>query len=304
MRSWRRGRVGKGLHRVWRTHGKRLVFTLGRRQKWRLHPSGSAKTGTPCVAAPWSCAPGSFCQQWGQVKDATCIATCGASGTCPTGTDCKDFGQAGKYCQPSGGKPQGASCVDDANSCAPGHVCISKGSPHAICSKQCSADSQCGAGPGGTTLWCGIGKWGGYCLTDGDIAKNGLCFGKPWNCDKGLICLGNAAENPGAFCSIECSGFASVCGVGEKCEYFGGGQSWCVKTGKLPHGSVCLDQPLDCDPTTLCIKGSPQSQCLQTCGVGKPACPADSPCTWFPGSALKLCVPKGFTPFGPLSVPF
>lgn len=121
---------------------------------------------------------------------------------------------------------------------------------------------------------------------------------------QGHLCLGNASENPGAFCGKECSGFASLCASDEKCEYFGGGQSWCVKTGKQPHGSVCLDTPLACDATTLCIKGTPMSLCLQTCGIGKPACPQDSPCTYFPGSALKLCVPKTFTPFGPIKTPF
>ncbi len=260
---------------------------------------GAIAVGQPCGANPWGCMPYSFCEGYGATKDAVCIAACGGSGACPNGTDCKDFGQAGNYCEPAGKKTQGQSCVDDGNSCAPGHVCISKDTPQAMCSKQCKSDAECASGE-----WCGIGKWGGYCLPDGAIQKNGICYQNPWGCAKGLICLGDASSNPGAFCAAECSGFASLCAADEKCEYLGGGQSWCFKTGKLPHGSICYEDPQGCDPTTLCIKGSPEPTCLQTCGVGKPDCPADSPCTYFVGSALKLCVPKGFTPFGSIRVPF
>lgn len=273
-------------------------------------PSGSLDVGMSCKATPWACKPGSFCQQYGEAKDASCIAKCGAGGVCPKGTDCKDFGQAGDYCEPAGGKLQDENCSTDANSCAAGHVCVWKSTKYAICSKQCKTDGDCGP-TGGVKggLWCGVGKWGGYCLPDGPQAEFGPCYDKPFACGKGLLCIGDAASNPGAFCAKECTGFASVCGVasgggGAKCEYLGGGQSWCFKTGKQPHGSLCLDDPQSCDPNTLCIKGTPQPTCLQECGTGKPACPGDSPCTYFPGSALKLCVPKDFKPFGAIRAPF
>lgn len=261
--------------------------------------AGDVAVGQPCGSKPWSCVPGAFCEGFGSAKDAVCIASCAKDGSCPNNTDCKDFGQAGKYCEPTGKKTQGQSCIDDANSCAPGHVCIAKGTPQAMCSKQCNGDSDCATGN-----WCGLGKWGGYCLPTGSIPKNGMCYQNPWGCAKGLLCLGDPATNPGSFCAAECSGFASACAADEKCEYLGGGQAWCIKTGKMPAGSLCFENPLGCDPSTLCIKGTPQPTCLTTCGVGKPECPADSPCTYFVGSALKLCVPKGFTPFGAIRVPF
>lgn len=265
-------------------------------------PGGSLKVGTSCKAQPWACAAGSFCQQFGQAKDASCIAKCADDGTCPSGTDCKDFGEAGHYCEPVGGKTQGQDCSADSNSCAAGHVCIWKDTKYAICSKQCTQDADCTGGSG--KQWCGKGKWGGYCLPEGSQPEFGSCFTQPFACGKGLLCLDDPSSNPGAFCAKECTGFASLCGSGSKCEYLGGGQSWCFPTGKLPHGSICLDDPKACDPSTLCIKGTPQSMCLQECGVGKPACPSDSPCTFFPGSPLKLCVPKTFTPFGALRAPF
>lgn len=266
--------------------------------------AGTAAVGSSCAGKPDSCAPGSFCQGWGQGDLPVCIAVCGPGDTCPSGTDCKDFGQAGKYCQPLGGKPQGEFCASTAE-CAKGHVCIAAGQPHAMCSKQCVGDSDCGPSggkPGG--LWCGVGKWGGYCLPDGSGGEFASCFGKPWQCQKGLVCLGDASTNPAAFCTKECSGFASVCGAGAKCQYLGSGQSWCYKAGSMAHGMPCLEQPQACDPATLCVKGSPIPTCLQLCGVGKPACPDGSPCTWFPGSALQLCVPKGFLVGGAIRAPF
>lgn len=261
--------------------------------------SGSGKVGDSCVDKSWACQAGTYCQQYGATKDATCIAQCGDNGSCPNGADCKDFGQAGKFCTPTGKLGQGADCTANANSCAAGHVCISKQSPYAMCAKQCAVDSECGDGH-----WCGVGKWGGYCLKNGPLPKDSLCFGKPWDCTKGTICLGDAATNQGAFCGKECSGFASACTDGQKCQYYGGGQSWCVKTGTTKAGSPCSTAPLSCEPSSLCIQGTPQALCLQQCGVGKPSCPADSPCKYFKGSALAYCVPAGFYPFGQLNIPF
>ncbi len=267
-------------------------------------PAGTTAVGASCAGKPLSCSAGSFCQNWGQGPAAVCIAACGASGQCPNGTDCKDFGQAGKYCQPTGGKAQGQFCSSTAD-CAVGSVCLAAGQPHAMCSLQCKADADCGPSggkPGG--LWCGVGKWGGYCLPNGAGGEFESCYAKAWQCQKGLVCLGDPSSNPGAFCAKECSGFASVCGSGAKCQYLGGGQSWCYKTGALQHGQACLEQPQACDPATLCIKGSPLPTCLQLCGIGKPPCPAASACTWFPGSALQLCVPPGFDVGGAVRAPF
>ena len=267
-------------------------------------PAGSSGVGTACAKKPLSCSAGSFCQSWGQGPAPVCIAECSGTGACPSGTDCKDFGQAGKYCQPSGGKPQGQFCASTAE-CAVGSVCIAAGQPHAICSQQCKQDADCGAlGGKAGGLWCGVGKWGGYCLPDGSGGEFASCYGKAWQCHKGLVCLGDPSSNPAAFCAKECSGFASVCGAGAKCQYLGGGQSWCYMTGTLAHGQACLEQPQSCDPTTLCIKGSPVPTCLQLCGIGKAPCPADSPCTWFNGSALQLCVPPGFDVGGAVRAPF
>lgn len=267
-------------------------------------PAGSTAVGSSCADKPLSCSAGSFCQNWGKGPAPVCIASCGANGQCPTGTDCKDFGQAGKYCQPTGGKAQGQFCASTAE-CAAGSVCIAAGQPHAICSVQCKTDADCGdtgGKPGG--LWCGVGKWGGYCLPNGAGGEFDSCYAKPWQCQKGLVCLGDASSNPGAFCAKECSGFAAVCGSGAKCQYLGGGQSWCYKTGTLAHGQACLEQPQACDPATLCVKGSPMPTCLQLCGIGKPPCPNGSPCTWFAGSALQLCVPPGFVVGGAVRAPF
>gem|GEM_PF-3144323 len=268
-------------------------------------PHGTAKVGDKCQDKPWTCPSGSFCQDWGQSKDAVCIKTCnplksgGPDQKCPAGNACKDFGQAGKYCMKSGGLKQGESCSKDATACAGDHFCMHKNSPHATCVKQCGKDADCKTGH-----WCSKGKFGGYCLAIGTLKKNESCYQKPYGCGKGLLCLGDALNNPGSFCGIGCSGFASACAKDEKCEYFGGGQSWCVKYGKLKHGVSCLGKALECEKTALCVKGTPTPTCLQTCGVGKPKCPDKSTCTHFPGSALKLCVPKGFTPFGNNYVPY
>lgn len=268
-------------------------------------PGGGLKVGAPCKGQPWGCTPGSFCQQYGAAQDAACIAECADDGSCPAGTDCKDFGQAGHYCEPVGGKTQGQACTDDANACAAGHFCVWQDSKFAMCSKQCKVDADCGASGGQKGgLWCGVGKWGGYCLPDGPLGEYGLCAGKPFACGKNLLCIGDAASNPGAFCAKECTGFAAICGAGAKCQYLGGGQAWCVKTGDLAAGMVCLEEPLSCEPAALCVKGTPAPLCVLECGPGKPECPVDSPCTWFPGSALKLCVPKGFAPFGTIRAPF
>lgn len=266
-------------------------------------PAGTKPVGAACVGEPYACAPGTFCSTWGKGPGSTCIVACGAQGACPAGTDCKDFGQFGKFCEPLGGKGQGASCATTAD-CASGHVCIAAGTPHAICAKQCAKDTDCGATGGAAGgLWCGVGKWGGYCLPDGNLTQNQSCYLKAWQCSKGLVCIGDPSGNPGAFCSKECAGFAASCGPKTKCQYFGGGQSWCVPYGNQPAGTICTADPGVCDPSTLCVKGTPQPQCLQICGLGHPACPADKPCSYFPGSAIALCVPKGFTVGGAIITP-
>ena len=266
-------------------------------------PTGSKPVGSACQDDPWGCQKGTLCSGYGVQKNASCLQNCDAV-PCPGSFSCDDFGQSGHWCQPVGGGKQGATCSLTAP-CVTGSVCIGQEGPEPFCSKQCTADSDCpGADVNGKKLWCAKGKWGGYCVPDGGITKNGICFQQPWACAKGLVCLGDAVSNPGAFCAEACSGFASVCASGEKCEYLGGGDAFCFKTGSLPAGQDCLPDPLGCAPDTLCIKGSPLPLCIQQCGVGFAACPTDSPCTSFVGSPVKLCVPKGFVPFGTISVPF
>ncbi len=268
-------------------------------------PSGTVQPGGSCENSPYACSSGALCQSWGNGAGATCISPCAADGSCGNGLDCKDFGQAGSYCEPVGSGGQGTPCVKDPGVCGKGSYCIEQGTPFAICSSQCSTDADCGPSggqPGG--LWCAQGKWGGYCLPNGGGQIYDLCYGKPFACGKGLICLGDSANNPGAFCAKECTGFASSCGASAKCQYVGGGQAWCVPTGSLPPGSPCLTQPLSCDASSLCIKGSPQPLCLQTCGVGMPACGNGTICQAFPGFAIELCVPPDFLPFGAISTPF
>jgi len=262
-------------------------------------PSGATPIGKPCAGKPFSCAPGSFCQGWGKGGDAACIAACGPGITCPAGTDCKVWGELGSWCQPVGGAGQGQPCTASANACAPGLACIAAGTGYAMCAKACSQDKDCAA-----PLHCTKGTWGGWCIPSGSLALYESCFGKAWQCQQGLACLGDPVANPGAFCSKACAGFADVCGAGAKCQYYGNGQAWCAKTGKLPHGAACTGTPGDCDASTLCVKGTPLPLCLQQCGSGFPPCPTDSPCTWFAGSAVQLCVPKGFIVGGVVRIPF
>ncbi len=266
-------------------------------------PAGNQAVGSVCQGAPWDCQQGTLCSSYGVAKDASCLENCDGK-SCPAGFSCDNFGESGHWCQPVGAGGQGAACSLSAP-CVSGDVCVGQDGPAPFCAKQCTADSDCpGADVNGQKLWCAKGKWGGFCVPNGGTAKNGLCYGQPWSCAKGLICLGDSASNPGAFCAEACSGFASVCAAGEKCEYLGGGDAFCFKTGMLPTGSDCLADPLGCAPDALCIKGSPLPLCVQQCGVGFATCPADSPCTSFVGSPIKLCVPKGFIPFGMISAPF
>jgi hypothetical protein len=266
-------------------------------------PTGTKAVGSACKDDPWSCQKGSLCSSYGVQKNASCLQNCD-SAPCPSGFTCDDFGQSGHWCQPIGAGQQGATCSLGAP-CVTGSVCVGQEGPAPFCSKQCAADSDCPATDvGGKKLWCAKGKWGGYCVPNGGIAKNGSCFQQPWACAKDLVCLGDSASNPGAFCAQACSGFASVCTAGEKCEYLGGGDAFCFKTGTLQAGETCLQEPLGCATDTLCIKGTPQPQCVQQCGVGYAACPKNSPCTSFIGSAVKLCVPKDFIPFGVITLPF
>ncbi len=266
-------------------------------------PTGSKGVGSSCVGDPWGCEKGALCASYGVQKNASCLENCD-SAPCPNGFTCDDFGQSGQWCQPVGAGGQGATC-SLAAPCVTGAVCVGQEGPAPFCATQCSADSDCPAvDVNGQKLWCAKGQWGGYCLPNGGIAKNGICYQQPWACAKGLVCLGDSAANPGAFCAQTCSGFASICAPGEKCEYLGGGDAFCFKTGSMPVDSECLQDPLGCTPDALCIKGSPLPECIQQCGVGFPACPASSPCTSFVGSPVKLCVPKDFVPFGVISVPF
>ncbi len=268
-------------------------------------PGGTIAIGKPCQDKPLGCAPQSFCQSWGKGSDSVCISACGPNKACPAGTDCKDYGQAGAYCQPVGGATQGQPCSNAAGACAPGLACLSAGTTYAMCSKSCKADAECGpsAGkPGG--LYCATGKWGGWCVPDGGVAEYESCYNKAWQCKKGLACVGDPGANPGATCTKQCTGFADVCGESAKCQYFGNGQSWCVKTGTLPAGSNCLGMANDCAANTLCVKGTPQPMCLQQCGYGFAPCPTETPCTYFAGSAIQLCVPKGFTVGGAIRAPF
>ncbi len=266
-------------------------------------PAGSKVVGSGCSGDPWNCQAGALCSSYGVQKDASCLENCDST-PCPTGFTCDDFGQSGHWCQPVGPGGQGASC-SLAAPCSAGAVCVGQEGPAPFCAKECTDDSDCpGSDVSGNKLWCAKGNWGGFCLPDGGIQKNGLCYQQPWACAKGLICLGDSASNPGAFCAQGCSGFANVCAAGEKCEYLGGGDAFCFQTGNLPVGAECLQEPLSCAPDTLCIKGSPLPQCVQQCGVGFAPCPTDSPCTSYVGSPVKLCVPKGFVPFGVISAPF
>lgn len=275
---------------------------------------GDIPVGGACAGQPDGCEAGAFCQAWGQSDDSTCVAPCGEDGSCAEGTACKSFGDVGSYCIKTGGGTQGDACVEDANSCAADFQCIGAGTPFAICAQLCAVtdpqaakagDPQALAGtceaPG---TWCNTGPWGGVCAPLGSVERGGGCFGDPWACEPGLTCIGSADTNPASFCSQPCAGFASACFDNEECEYLGNGTAFCVpKGGTLGHGESCLYEPAGCSSGTICIKGTPQSTCVQTCGVGLPSCPADSTCTAFPGSALKLCVPTGFEPFGPITIP-
>ncbi len=266
-------------------------------------PVGQKAVGSACQGDPWNCQKGALCSSYGVQKDASCLQNCD-SAPCPGGFSCDDFGQSGHWCQAIGAGGQGAACSLTAP-CEKGDVCVGQEGPAPFCSKQCNADGDCAASDiNGKKLWCAKGKWGGFCVPDGGVSKNGICYQEPWSCAKGLVCLGDSAGNPGAFCAQACSGFASVCAPDEKCEYLGGGDAFCFKTGNLPVGADCLQEPLGCTPAALCIKGSPLPMCVQQCGVGYPACAKDSPCTSFIGSPVKLCVPKGFVPFGTIAVPF
>lgn len=265
-------------------------------------PGGKLTVGSLCADDPWSCTLGSLCSGYGNQKNSTCLQNCDNS-SCPGKFACTDFGLSGHWCQPVGNGTQGSACGPTAP-CAEGSVCIGQEGPAPFCSKQCKVDGDCPSDASGKKAWCAVGKWGGYCLPDGGLGKNELCYQKPWACAKGLLCLGDSTNNPGAFCAEGCSGFASACAKGEKCEYLGGGDAFCFKTGNLPAGSACLQDPLGCAPDTLCIKGSPLPECLTQCGPGFPACPKDAPCTGLPGSAVKLCVPKDFVPYGAINVPF
>ncbi|MSQ81347.1 MAG: hypothetical protein EXR77_00260 [Myxococcales bacterium] len=263
-------------------------------------PTGAIAIGKSCAGKPMACAANTFCQNWGLGSDAVCISPCSATKACPSGTDCKDYGQAGAYCQPAGGQTQGQPCSNADKPCAVGLACLSAGTTYAMCAKSCKADTDCTGG----NLYCATGKWGGWCVPSGTVDEFQSCYNQAWQCKKGLACIGDPAANPGAVCVKQCTGFADVCGTGAKCQYFGNGQSWCVKTGKLAHGSICLGQQNDCDTNTLCVKGTPVPTCLQQCGYGFGPCPADSPCQYFAGSAVQLCVPKGFTVGGPIWAPF
>lgn len=266
-------------------------------------PKGDKPVGSACQGEPWSCQQGTLCAGYGTQKNSSCLQNCDAA-TCPSGFSCDAFGESGQWCQPIGKGGQGANCSLNAP-CQAGAVCIGQEGPAAFCATQCGADSDCPASDAnGQKLWCAKGKWGGFCVPNGGVAKNGSCFLQPWACAKGLVCLGDSASNPGAFCAAGCSGFANLCAADEKCEYLGGGDAFCFKTGSLPAGSDCLQDPLGCAPDTLCIKGSPLPICVQQCGVGFATCPSDSPCTSFVGTPVKLCVPKGFVPFGTITVPF
>ena len=265
--------------------------------------AGTQPVGSTCVDAPWSCGQGLICSGYGQTKNATCLENCDKA-SCPGGFACVDFGASGHWCEPVGTGAQGASCGPSA-ACAAGSVCVGQQGPAPFCAQSCTASSDCPATDvNGHKLWCAAGKWGGFCIPDGDLGKNAICYEKPWSCAKGLICLGDSVTNPGAYCAQPCGGFASVCAPGEKCEYLGGGDSYCMKTGTLPAGESCLNDPQGCAPDTLCVKGAPVPECVQQCGVGFPACPKDAPCTGFTGSAVHLCVPPGFVPFGTITVPF
>lgn len=266
-------------------------------------PSGAIALGKPCKDQAFGCAAGSFCQNWGKGGDAVCISPCGTGKTCPAGTDCHDYGQAGAYCQPSGGQTQGQPCSNAEKPCASGLACIGGFGGSALCAKSCKADGDC-ANLGVPNLYCATGKWGGWCVPNGTLQAFDSCYQKQWQCAKGLACIGEALTNPLAYCAKSCSGFADICGAGAKCEYFGNGQSWCVKIGPVKVGTQCNELGVGCEASALCIKGSPAPTCLQQCGYGFGPCPADSPCTYFPGSAIALCVPKGFVVGGPPTVPF
>jgi hypothetical protein len=261
-------------------------------------PAGALAPGASCVDAPFGCQAGHWCAGWGQSAGSSCIAPCPPSGNCGTGLSCMDYGNAGSWCETAGTIGQDGDCSKTPSGCAAGHTCIAENTDHAICAASCDKDADCASGH-----WCAEGQWGGWCLPAGQVADGASCYGDAWSCSAGLLCIGDADNNPASVCSKPCAGFAAVCGPGAKCQAFGSGQAYCLQTGSAPAGDSCLADPGSCNPQSICIKGTPLPTCLQQCGFGWPACPADHKCTAYPGSAVQLCVPPGFTPFGPVQVP-
>lgn len=261
-------------------------------------PAGELPVGAGCSGQPFGCAAGSWCSGWGLDASSSCIAPCPASGVCGAGAACADFGQAGQWCKAAGGIGQDGSCSNDPNGCSAGFACLAQDTDHARCAAPCNADADCTA-----NHWCLTGSWGGWCVPEGTIAAGESCYLQAWSCAPGLVCLGNADTNPAAVCGKSCVGNAAICGNGFTCQAFGGGQAWCMPSGDAPSGSVCLDDPGSCAPGSLCIQGTPLPTCLARCGLGWPTCPNGQTCTGFAGSAVQLCVPGGFIPFGPVQVP-
>ena len=199
-------------------------------------PFGDIPAGESCVEGEWTCEPGSYCAGG---EDARCFTTCTDDPTvCPDGNVCLDPNENGvRWCYPTGDRPYGANCSDDAYSCEFPYYCADATSEQARCSSACASDADCQNGD-----WCFQGPGGGVCRPAGDTDRLGSCEGDIYACQEDLVCLLGGAN--GAFCADECTGFANSCEADESCRYVGYTRSFCMPTGDCQPRRVVRRRPV------------------------------------------------------------
>ena len=222
----------------------------------------ASRVGNACAADAGCGDKPAFCNT--SAQGGYCSLPCGGDPNttppCPSGSNCASVGGTGSACF--------KACATIAD-CRAGQLCADTGAGILSCVPKCTQDLDCGA-----TFKCDAAS--GACVAGGPAPGQlgGACTstaGCPLGA--GALC---ATSYPGGYCSIDCSGGASVCGAGGACVDFGGGAFDCL--------SKCSTRR-DCRPGYICFPlggGSPDSVCT-------PACTSDASC----GAGLACDVTSG-----------